>query len=349
MPADNPSVCVLPVLSGTGGPSSFLSKLKIGLKSRGIEVHHNIRQPGTKALLVIGGTRRVGDLIFAKTRGIRIIQRLDGINWLHKKVRTGAKHYLRSEWMNLILSVIRLRFADGIVYQSAFTQGWWNKKFGAALVPGTVIHNGVDLDLFSPGPITEKDKSRIKLLVIEGSFEGGHARDLQNAVALANGIAEGSEKPVDLFIAGKVPQAYIKDLAIDRRVTAHWLGLIPHADIPDLNRSAHLIFPAEINAACPNSLIEALACGLPAVGYATGSIPELIGSDGGIVVPYGADHWNLLPPVSAPLTEAALKILANQEGFSASARKRAEKRFSLDLMVEKYHTVLFGDLTQLNG
>ena len=86
-----------------------------------------------------------------------------------------------------------------------------------------------------------------------------------------------------------------------------WLGVIPHEQIPDLDRSAHLFFTAEINAACPNSVVEALACGLPVVGYATGSIPELVGDDAGAVRPYGSDHWKLEVPDSEELVSCIRK------------------------------------------
>ena len=118
----NPSICILPELKTTGGPSSFQSKLKAGLAVNGIETHHDISREDTHALLITGATRDLGALMEARRRGIRIVQRLDGMNWLHKKHKTGLKHYLRSERMNFQLALIRRFFADRIVYQSEFTQ-----------------------------------------------------------------------------------------------------------------------------------------------------------------------------------------------------------------------------------
>jgi len=123
--------------------------------------------------------------------------------------------------------------------------------------------------------------------------------------------------------------------------------MIPHKEISTLDRSAHIIFPAEINAACPNSLIEALGCGLPVVSYATGSLPELIGEDGGTVVPYGTNYWNLEAPKTKPLAKAAENILNNLPAFKKSARSRAEKYFCVDMMVEKYRQVLLDNLLNL--
>jgi len=343
------TICILPKLKGHGGPSTFQAKLKKGLGKLGISVNHNPRDPSTAAVLVIGSTRHFDDLFFAKRNGIRIVQRLDGMNWLHKKKFTGLKHYLRSERMNLQLSFTRRRLADAVVYQSIFTRDWWNTIHGSLPTPNTVIYNGVDLKEFFPSNSKEIGSEIIRLLVVEGSFKGGHERDLLNAVDFANALSDLTHKQVDLIIAGNVPSPMRTKVSTNRSVSINWLGIIPYKEIPALDRSAHILFPAEINAACPNSLVEALGCGLPVVSYATGSLPELIGEDGGTVVPYGTNYWNLDAPKTKPLAKAAENILNNLSTFKRSARSRAEMYFGVDLMVEKYRQVLLNDLASLSS
>ena len=342
------SICILPKLKGHGGPSSFQAKLKKGLEKFGIAVNHNPRHPDTAAVLVVGGTRQFDDLFFAKRNGIRIVQRLDGMNWLHKKKNTGLLHYIRSERMNLQLSFIRQKVADAVVYQSNFTLDWWNSKYGSLRTPNTVIYNGVNLSEFFPSKSEDLNAENIRLLVVEGSFKGGHERDLLNAVDLANALSNQTHRQVELLIAGVVPSSMRNMVVTKPKVFIDWLGIIPHKEIPALDRSAHIFFPAEINAACPNSLVEALGCGLPVVSYATGSLPELIGKDGGIVVPYGSKHWDLEAPLVKPLAIAAENIINNLSEFKRSARSRAEKYFSADTMVEKYRQVLLDDLENLS-
>ncbi len=345
----DPTICILPKLKGHGGPSTFQAKLRKGLGKLGISVNHNPRDPSTAAVLVIGGTRRFDDLFFAKRSGIRIVQRLDGMNWLHKKKFTGLKHYLRSERMNLQLSFTRRHLADAVVYQSIFTRDWWNTVHGSLPTPSTVIYNGIDLKEFSPSNRKKLDSEIIRLLVVEGSFKGGHERDLFNAVDLANALSDRTNKQVDLLIAGNVPSSMRTKVSTNHRVNINWLGLIPHKEIPALDRSAHILFPAEINAACPNSLVEGLGCGLPVVSYATGSLPELIGEDGGTVVPYGSNYWNLDAPKTEPLAKAAVNVLNNLSTFKRSARSRAEMYFGVDMMVEKYRQVLLDDMSSLHS
>ena len=338
------SICILPKLKGHGGPASFQAKMIKGLDKLGFKVNHDPRKSSTAALLIIGGTRKFDDLYYAKKNGIRVIQRLDGMNWLHKKKNTGIVHRFRSERMNFQLSFIRQKVADAVVYQSEFTRDWWNSEYGTLKTHSTVIYNGVDLKEFSPSASKESNTEKIRLLVVEGSFKGGHERDLHNAVGLANALAKLTKKKIELLIAGVVTASMKNTVQIERNVDINWLGIIPHREIPALDRSAHIFFPAEINAACPNSLIEALGCGLPIVSYATGSLPELIGEDGGKVVPYGSNYWNLEEPVVGPLADAAVSIMNNLRSFRRSARSRAEEHFNIDLMVEKYLRVLIDEL-----
>lgn len=303
-------------------------------------MHFDIHRADVEAILVIGGSRQLARIAHAKKKGVRIVQRLDGMNWLHKKTKTGIKHYVRSEWNNYLLSTIRNKYADAIVYQSEFTRTWWDEVYGPVLVPDTVIHNGVDLNTFTPLGDGMPPKDTIRIMVVEGSLFGGHERDLLNAFGFANNLAQLASRQVELVIASKASQKMLDALPSYPNVTLKWLGIVPLSEIPELNRSAHLFFPAEINAACPNTVLEAMGCGLPVISFATGSLPELVQGNAGRVVPYGADYWNLAAPDFSGISQAGLEILQNQSTFRVAARKRAEQFFDMHLMADKYLKVL---------
>ena len=347
-------VCIVPQVSGVGGMVSFRAKFSEGLKARGVEVVHDPGLTNFNSLLVIGGTRNIPDLWLAKRRGVCVVQRLNGMNWLHHLQPTGIKHYLRAEYGNLILRMIRARLADHIIYQSSFAQGWWERTYGPTRVPARVIHNAVDLNTYTPVPYSENQAiasyelptDHFRLLLVEGSLMGGYELGLQSAVQLIELLNTSYQdrlgKPARLMVAGRISEEIKNQWAQKAKGALVWAGLVAPEQIPALDRSAHLLYSSDINAACPNSVIEALACGLPVLAFDTGALPELVTGSAGRVVPYGGNPWQLEEPDIPALAEAAVEILSEQSRFRSAARQHAEESFDLDQMVDGYLDVLKG-------
>ena len=327
-------------MEGAGGPSVFQMKLRQGLKQLGIPVHFDSTRIDCAAILVVGGTSQLLNLWRAKQRGVHIVQRLDGINWLHRLRPTGLRHYLRAERNNWILAFIRQHLADIVVYQSNFARDWWQTRYHDIQARSQVIYNGVDLQVFTPQGIEKPPQDSIRVLVIEGSFSGGYDTGLQNAVEFAHRLSQINQDKLELEIIGQVPEDVVSNINQIHGDLVHWMERIPHTKIPAINRQAHMLFSADINAACPNTVIEAFACGLPAIAYATGSLPELIQEDAGRTAPYGSDYWKLEPPNPQALVQVAMEILANQSHFRKSARAHAERHFGLEKMTEQYLAAL---------
>jgi glycosyltransferase involved in cell wall biosynthesis len=258
------------------------------------------------------------------------------MNWLHRVRWTGVRHFIRAEYGNMILSVIRTRLADGVIYQSQFAQEWWERVHGSLSTPAWVVYNGVDLDLFSPDGSNERPIDRYRLLLVEGRLGGGYEIGIETAVQLAEGLQQDRRQDIEVMIVGRVDKTIADRWQRDAQVPLHFTGVVSQSSIPSIDRSAHLLYSADINAACPNSVIEAMACGLPVVGFDTGAIPELVNEEAGRVVPYGGNPWSLDPPDLEALSLATREILLERERYSAGARARAEALFGLDRMVEGY-------------
>jgi glycosyltransferase involved in cell wall biosynthesis len=334
-------ISIVPRVHGVGGMVSFRDKLTAGLQKRGIQVSDD-PDDDCDALLVIAGTRDVGQLSRVRKRGVRVVHRLDGINWLHRKHRTPLRLYLTSEMKNLLLAFIRRFYADRVVYQSEFIRRWWEAWYGRTRVPSQVIHNGVDLERYSPFGPGERPKDRIRIMVVEGSLTHGQEVGLSWAASLAEKLKEIQPLPVELVIASEVAENQKEYWKNHSRVPVNFLGVVPLERIPELDRSAHFYFSAEINPPCPNSVIEAMACGLPVAGFEMGSLPELVTPEAGKVVPYGGSPWKLETPDIPGLASAAVQMLAELPRYQAGARARAESAFGLDSMVDKYLEVLLG-------
>lgn len=330
-------------MKGIGGPVSFRYRLEKGLLARGYILMDSPLERGCRSVLVIGGTSRLDVLWKARQRGVRIVQRLNGMNWMHRKSKVNWKYFLRCEYNNRLLAYIRRHIADHIVYQSEFAKSWWQTVYRTTPSPSQIIYNGVDLDQYSPAGAGTPPEDRIRLLLVEAHVAGGYERGLHNAINLTKGLALSGFKDVELAVAGDVPDAVRTRWDINGEVPINWLGVIPHQRIPEIDRSAHILFSSDLNAACPNSVIEAMACGLPVTAYATGSLPELVQGDAGRVAPYGSNYWNLEPPVVDGLVKAAHEILSDLPHFRREARRQAEAKFSVDTMVDAYIRELTGE------
>ena len=333
-------VCIVPKVHGVGGMVSFLHKFSTGAQARGVEVTNVLTDTPYDAVLVIGGTREILPLYRVKQRGVRVVQRLDGINWIHRVHPVSFQHSLRAEYGNLLLAFIRRFVAERIIYQSEFSYGLWDARFGKPGKPVSVAHNGVDLQAYSPG-VGQVSNLTYKLLVVEGSLGGGYESGLGNAVRLAEGLAARGW-PMEVLVAGEVSQVLKVEWAAKSAVPLKWAGLVARESVPELMRSAHLLFSADVHPSCPNSVIEALACGLPVVSFDTGSLVELVTPDCGFIAPYGSNAWKLEPPDVAGLVTGAENVLKDWPNFSAAARKRAESAFGLDVMMNKYLEALLG-------
>jgi glycosyltransferase involved in cell wall biosynthesis len=92
---------------------------------------------------------------------------------------------------------------------------------------------------------------------------------------------------------------------------------IPDEELRDLYRESDLLVLPLVQAAASNTLLEAMACGLPVLASRVGGVSEYLGSGGG----------RLVPPFRPDLTLAAILELAaapaEREAMGVAARERA--------------------------
>ncbi len=334
------SICILPHKLGLGGPASFQSSMISVLKERGIAVTHDPLDPAISAILLIGGAKHLESVKRAQKAGIRVVQRLNGMNWVHRKRFTGIRHFIKAEFGNIKLSYIR-RMADRIVYQSDFSRDWWNRIYGQLPSWQTTIHNGVDLDLFSPG-VSNLPGDHYRILLVEGHLGGGYEQGLITGIQLIRLLKQRMDKPIELMVVGDVPERLrLQAESLGEKI--NWRGVVNHDLIPEINRTAHLLFSADINASCPNSVIEAMACGVPVIGFDTGAMKEIVTLDAGRIACYGGNVWNLDPPDVYALADAAREVILQRQLLSMGARRQAEMNFDIGHAVDRYLEVLLGE------
>jgi len=123
-------------------------------------------------------------------------------------------------------------------------------------------------------------------------------------------------------IEGVLASAGIRDLA--------WL---PGArdDVPEILRALDVFVLPSINEGISNTILEAMACGLPVVATAVGGNPELV---------VAGETGALVPPQDPDALADALAVYVNDRAQMARAgrggRDRIEREFSLPAMVGRY-------------
>jgi len=100
-----------------------------------------------------------------------------------------------------------------------------------------------------------------------------------------------------------------KEMGIAEKVT--FLGFQEHSRMPQHYNEAHLFVLPSKNEGMSNTILEAMACGLPIVTTPTGGTSELIKGNG-ILIPL-EDHQ--------AITQAVLKIMADPELMKSMAEK----------------------------
>ena len=341
------SICILPEIKSVGGPATFQKRLIREAASQGVSVHTDPDRKDIGAFLVIGAPRRYFPVFLrARQRKIPVIQRLNGMNWIHRIQPTGWLYGRKADFANFSLSFFRSHIASGIVYQSRFCEAHWNDVYGEIRnKPTRIIYNGVDLELFRPTAAPDAS-GQIRILIVEGNLQHGSEFNLEQALQLAESLAGRLSGSVLLQVAGNVAEnarANIESRFSGGRKNSavEFLGVVSQERLIQIENESHLLFSAELHPACPNAVIEALGCGLPVIGFDTGSLKDVVGK-GGVIVPYGADAWKLEKPVLEPLVEAAVKVVNENQPYRAAARAKAEAAFGVDQMTRGYLDFLLG-------
>lgn len=339
------SICLLPEVTSLGGPRSFQQNfIREGKKSGIAEFHFDPTRKDIDAFLVIGGPRRFFlTLLKARQKGIPVVQRLNGMNWVHRVNPSGARYSLHSEMANVVIALFRRFICSKIIYQSQFCLNRWNSTFGTLKKPQTIINNGIDISLYHPKADGEKQENeRPIILVVEGNLSRGLERGLYSAINLLPILSKKYGIIADLQIAGCVSEKTV--LAIRESLKqgefvdhVEFLGVLEREQLIEYEQNADLLFSAEIATACPNAVIEAMACGLPVIGFDTGALKEIVG-EGGEIADYGSgmNYWKLDEPDIDALAVSASRVLSDPAPYRKHARDRAVSRFNITDIVSRY-------------
>lgn len=277
------------------------------------------------------------DLVdLARSRGIRFVWNQNGVGYPAWAGRESERH-------NRPMRALRAA-ADFVVYQSAFCRDSAERFLGSHPGPSSILFNPVDLDAFRPAP--EPPPARpLRLLAMGTQNYAGRVLSAIDALqALRRGGVEAT-----LTVAGNLQwreangqmDRYVASLGLTGQVT--FRPPFSQEEAVRLYQTHHIVLHPKYLDPCPTVAIEALACGLPVIGSATGGMPELVPSDCGRLVAAPTDWNRLITPSGTDLAAAVAEILPHWDTFHRAARRQAEAAFSASAWVAAHRT-LFRDL-----
>ncbi|NTW13572.1 MAG: glycosyltransferase family 4 protein [Candidatus Moranbacteria bacterium] len=176
------------------------------------------------------------------------------------------------------------------------------------------IPNGVDTGQFTPSG-ERKDDGVVRILVVSRLTPRKGIRFLVDAM---------SSLPIVtrlVIVGGGGERSNLEALAAEKGVTdrVEFRGLVPHDDLPSVYRESDIFCLPSLNEGMSNTVLEAIASGLPVVATVTGGTQELVtdGENGFFVKTGSADD----------LADKLGKLVADPElrrRMGAASRIRAE-------------------------
>lgn len=229
---------------------------------------------------------------------IKVIQRVDGSAWDYGRHDDADGRQAR---VNLLV--------DKTIFQSEYSRFSTTEKYKVITQDGPVIYNPVNISRFNPEGKTLDLPGDVR--VCNASFSKNPRKGTWKIGTLAE------ENPdITFVLCGRYPNLPDHD-------NIELMGHLDREEMAQTMRSCDVFLHLAENDPCPNVVTEALASGLPVLYKDSGGSPELVGDCGS-------------PVTTSTFRPRLDEILENTEELSQKARKRAEEKFSFDVIFPQY-------------
>ncbi|MBI3370404.1 MAG: glycosyltransferase family 4 protein [Betaproteobacteria bacterium] len=205
-----------------------------------------------------------------------------------------------------------------------------------------VIHNGVDVERFVHVPRAAGKRDALGLpadafvIASVGRLVGW--KGLRTVIEALGGLPER----IHYLVVGEGPdreglEAQAAQRGLQARV--HFAGRIAHDELPGiLSQCDALVQPSIGEEAFGISVVEAMACGLPALVSDQGGLPEIVvdGECGRLLAPGDVEAWRKAIAAFAGDAPLAARL-------GAAARERIAREFTWKANAAKHEALLFGE------
>lgn len=270
-----------------------------------------------------------------KSRGTAIVHNQNGVfypgwydgDWERENARMAAAYHR----------------ADHVFWQSSFCRECADQFLGQRAGAGEILFNAVDTEHFSPRTAEPARDAEPFRFLLTGKLQAHLAYRLEDTIAgLAAARAAGLN--ASLTIAGTLDSgatAAAERAAIHAGIGEHihLPGSYTQETAPQVYRAADAYVMTKHADPCPNTVIEAMACGLPVAYVASGGVPELVGPHAGAGVA-ADDNWEQpFRPSAEDLAGVMQEVAANHQAMATAARQRALAAFNLENWLTRHRAI----------
>jgi glycosyltransferase involved in cell wall biosynthesis len=333
-----------------GGPNAFAYKFANFLNKQNIPYTFDLNSHYDFLLAIATGPDpEIASRI--KKKGIKILYRINGV-------------YLGKEGLesfdNKTLEQLHT-LADKVIYQSKFSLVEVQEYLNVSIEKQpTIVYNGVDTELFTPEGKTIDRKGYENILLSAGLFRPN--KRPQDVIDAMPYILERFPNTLYALVGpesyGNIFQAMVNKInyyRIENNVA--FIGPVEQETIPVYYRSADIFMHLAWLDPCPNTVIEAMACGLPVIHAATGGTPELVNEPDLIISsaydndrPYSLEKYDRilekhcgvpqLDPTS--IAQKVIWLLEDKKKIEEYGRKslrRVRECYDFEAVGQKYLTI----------
>lgn len=228
-------------------------------------------------------------------------------------------------------------FEHSKLYIAAPCQWLMDKVKESVLAPymieGRVIHNGVDTSIFYPG---DKEQARTKLhlpinqkilLFVANGIKNNPFKDYETLRKMIELLGQQSQEPLHFIALGEEGEQEQVG-----QVTIHYIPRTTNLNLVALYyRASDIYLHAAKAETFPNTVLEAMACGLPVVASNVGGIAEQV-DDGvtGLLVP--ANNSQLMAQSTAFLLNDSML----RQKMGTVAIQKIQSQFTLEKQTNQY-------------